>query len=73
MSIHEIVSEIAGSVWKIQVNAGDQVESGDELMILESMKMEIPVLADEAGVVEQVLVEQGASVEEGQPIITLRT
>ncbi len=73
MSVHEIVSEISGSVWQVHVSPGDQVSSGDELMILESMKMEIPVLAEEAGVVEAVLVEKGASVEEGQVVISLRT
>lgn len=73
MSIHEVVSEISGSVWQVHVSAGDTVNSGDELMILESMKMEIPVLAEEAGVVEAVLVEKGASVEEGQVIVSIRT
>ena len=73
MSIHEVVSEISGSVWQVHVNAGDTVNAGDELMILESMKMEIPVLAEEAGVVEAVLVEKGASVEEGQVIVSIRT
>jgi len=73
MSVHEVVSEIAGTVWEVRVNPGDQVESGDELLILESMKMEIPVLAEDAGVVEAVLVEKGSSVAEGQVVVSVRT
>jgi len=73
MSTHEVISEIAGTVWEIRVNPGDRVEAGDELVILESMKMEIPVLAEDSGIVDAVLVEKGASVAEGQAIVSMRT
>ncbi len=64
-------SEIAGSVWKIEVAPGARVGTGYVLLILESMKMEIPVEAPQAGVVEAVLVAEGATVKEGQPLVTL--
>ena len=50
---------MAGTVWKVLVKEGDTVEEGQEVMILESMKMEIPVEAEEAGVVKRVVVNEG--------------
>ena len=52
----EVKSEITGSVWKITSKPGDSVASGDVLMILESMKMEIPVVPEDDGVIMEVLV-----------------
>lgn len=72
MGTHKVVSEIAGTVWEVRVNPGDKVESGDEIMIIESMKMEIPVLAEEAGTVKEVLVEKGISVTEGQAVAIIQ-
>lgn len=66
-----IRSEIAGTVWKIEVEAGASVEAGQVLVILESMKMEIPVEAPRPGVVDTVLVGEGAAVMEDQPLLTL--
>lgn len=54
-----IKAEMAGTVWKVLVKEGDSVEEGQEVMILESMKMEIPVEAEEAGVVKRVIVNEG--------------
>ena len=54
-----VKSEIAGSVWKIEVAVGDSVGEEDPLIILESMKMEIPLLAPRAGVVKEILVAEG--------------
>ncbi|MDP9104232.1 MAG: biotin/lipoyl-binding carrier protein [Pseudomonadota bacterium] len=64
-------SEIAGSVWKIEVAPGDAVAEGDVLMILESMKMEIPVEAPSAGVVQTIQVAEGDPVKEGQGLVVL--
>lgn len=66
-----IRSEIAGSVWKIEVAPGQSVAEGDVLIILESMKMEIPVEAPRAGVVEAIQVSEGQAVKEDQPLLTL--
>lgn len=73
MSQTKVASELAGTVWKIEVDLGARVAAGDTLMILESMKMEIPVEAPVAGIVRAILVAEGAPVEEGQSIITLES
>ena len=64
-------SEIAGSVWKIEVAVGDEVAEDDPLLILESMKMEIPLLAPRAGIVREILVAEGEPVAEGDIAIIL--
>ena len=64
-------SEIAGNVWKVEVAVGQAVTEGDVLIILESMKMEIPQESPRAGVVEAILVAEGATVKEDQPLVTL--
>jgi acetyl-CoA carboxylase biotin carboxyl carrier protein len=64
-------SEIAGSVWKIEVSVGQSVAEGDVLIILESMKMEIPVEAPSAGVVQVLHVAEGDPVKEDQTLVTL--
>jgi len=61
----EVEAQITGSVWKIEKSVGDEVQEGDVLIILESMKMEIPVEAPCAGRVVEIRVQEGASVEEG--------
>ena len=66
MAIVNVKSEIAGNVWKIQTKPGDKVEAEGELMILESMKMEIPVLSPKAGVVKEIRVAEGEAIAEGQ-------
>ena len=71
MAIVNVKSEIAGNVWKIQAKPGDKVEVEGEIMILESMKMEIPVLAPEGGVVGKILVAEGQAITEGVPILSL--
>ena len=68
---YEAKSEITGSVWKFRKQIGDRVAEGDELVILESMKMEIPVQAPVAGVISRILVQEGDIVEEGQTVATL--
>lgn len=71
MAKQEIQSEITGTVWKIQVTAGDSVMEEDTIMILESMKMEIPVLAPRAGVIAEILVAEGDAISEGQAVAIL--
>lgn len=73
MADTKIVSEIAGSVWKVLVKAGDTVEMDAPVAILESMKMEIPVLAPEDGVISEVHVSEGSAIAEGALIATLKT
>ena len=68
----EIRANTTGSVWKILVAVGDEVAPGQEVAILESMKMEIPVEAETAGRVTAVLVQEGASVQQDQPLIVLQ-
>ena len=68
MTTQTIRSEITGTVWKIVVQAGDVLDADDTIMILESMKMEIPVVAPEAGRVVKILVDEGAPVRDGQEV-----
>jgi biotin carboxyl carrier protein len=71
MAETRVKSEIAGSVWKIEVAIGDRVGEEDPLIILESMKMEIPLLAPRAGVVTQILVAEGEPIAEGDVAVIL--
>jgi len=64
-------AHITGTVWKIEVKVGDVVSSGQTLIILESMKMEMPVEAPDAGTVRAILVKEGQAVEEGAPVLEL--
>jgi biotin carboxyl carrier protein len=61
----EIRAEMVANVWKVVKSAGDQVAEGDTLVILESMKMEIPVVAETSGVVSRIAVKEGDVVQEG--------
>ena len=69
----EIESEVTGNVWRVEVKAGAHVDAGDVLMILESMKMEIPVEAPESGTVAELLVAEEDAVQEDQVIAILET
>lgn len=71
MAEYRVRSEIAGSVWKIEVAIGDKVGEDDPLIILESMKLEIPLLSPRAGVVRQILVAEGDPIAEGQVAVIL--
>lgn len=64
----ELQANMAGSVWKIVVSVGEQVEEGQDLIILESMKMEIPLSAEEAGTVKEIKVNEGDFVNEGDVV-----
>jgi biotin carboxyl carrier protein len=66
-----VEAQITGSVWKIEKAVGDQVSEGDVLIILESMKMEIPVEAPCSGRIVEIRVAEGASVEEGAVLVVI--
>jgi len=71
MAVVNVKSEIAGNVWKIQTKAGDRVEADGEILILESMKMEIPVLSPKAGTIREIRVNEGEAIDEGQLVAIL--
>ena len=71
MARKQVKSEITGSVWKILKQPGETVGEEDSLMILESMKMEIPVLAEANGTVVEILVKENDAVSEGQVLAVL--
>jgi acetyl-CoA carboxylase biotin carboxyl carrier protein len=67
----DVEAHITGTVWKIEVSVGDVVEEGDAVVILESMKMEMPVEAEDPGVVTEILCTEGQSVSEGDTLVVL--
>ena len=71
MALVDVKTEITGNVWQIVAKVGDEVEEDDPILILESMKMEIPVSAPEAGRVRAILVEKGQVVAEGSVVARL--
>ncbi len=71
MAVVNVRSEIAGSVWKIQVKPGDRIEAEGEIVILESMKMEIPVLSPRAGTIREIKVSEGEAIGEGQLVAVI--
>jgi acetyl-CoA carboxylase biotin carboxyl carrier protein len=69
--LSDVEAHITGTVWKIEVEIGDSVEEGDTVVILESMKMEMPVEAEDPGVVKEIRVAEGQSVSEGDTLVVL--
>lgn len=67
----EITAGTAGKVWKVTAPEGTSVKSGDSIVILEAMKMEIPVIASCDGKIEKLFVSEGEPVEAGQKIATV--
>ncbi len=67
----DVEAHITGTVWKIEVGVGDQVSDGDTVVILESMKMEMPVETEDDGVVREIRCEEGQSVQEGDVLVVL--
>ena len=67
----EVKAELVGNVWKVEARPGDQVQEDDVLVILESMKMEIPVTTPVAGTVREVLVKEQDVVTEGQVLAVI--
>jgi biotin carboxyl carrier protein len=64
----EVKSEITGTVWQLKAKPGDKIESGDTLIVIESMKMEIPVITEDGGTVTEILVKPKDPVAEGQVV-----
>jgi acetyl-CoA carboxylase biotin carboxyl carrier protein len=69
--VTDIEAHITGTVWKIEVEVGDNVQEGDTVVILESMKMEMPVEAEDPGVVSEIRCQEGQSVSEGDTLVVL--
>jgi acetyl-CoA carboxylase biotin carboxyl carrier protein len=69
--MHKVRSEVTGSVWKVEVVVGQRVAEGDTLLIVESMKMEIPVSATADGMVVELLVAEGEAVVDDQVLAIL--
>ncbi len=67
----DVLAHITGTVWKIEVAVGDTVDEGDTVVILESMKMEMPVETEDPGVVKEIRCEEGQSVSEGDTLVVL--
>ena len=70
---HTVVAELVAAVMKVEVEVGDRVTADDAVVILESMKMEIPVLAEVPGTVTEVVVASGDVVTDGDPLVVIRT
>ena len=67
----EVEAHITGTVWKIECQVGEQIAEGDTVVILESMKMEMPVEAEDSGTVSEIRCEEGQSVSEGDVLVVL--
>jgi acetyl-CoA carboxylase biotin carboxyl carrier protein len=67
----DVEAHITGTVWKIECSVGQSVDEGDTLVILESMKMEMPVEAEDSGTVREIRCEEGQSVSEGDTLVVL--
>lgn len=73
MATHNVESEVTGSVWKVQVEVGDSVSEGDVILILESMKMEIPVESPTDGTVAELKVQPEEAVQEDQVVAVIES
>ncbi|MBO1004589.1 acetyl-CoA carboxylase biotin carboxyl carrier protein subunit [Pseudogracilibacillus auburnensis] len=67
----EVKASMAGNMWKVIVKEGDQVEAGDDVAILESMKMEIPITTEQGGTVKEIKVNEGDFINEGDVIAVI--
>ena len=67
----DVEAHITGTVWKIEVGVGDEVADGDTVVILESMKMEMPVEVEDDGVIKEIRCAEGQSVQEGDVLVVL--
>ena len=68
----EVLTNMAGNVWKITVKPGDQVSEGQDVVILESMKMEIPISSEVNGIVDEIIVNEGDFVNDGDVVVKLK-
>ena len=67
----DVEAHITGTVWKVECELGQKVAEGDTVVIIESMKMEMPVEAEDPGVVKEILCEEGQPVDEGDTLVIL--
>ncbi|MCK6428800.1 MAG: biotin/lipoyl-binding carrier protein [Burkholderiaceae bacterium] len=72
MALTELKAEVTGSVWKIVTQPGQSLAAGETVMILESMKMEIPVIAEDGGTLVEIRVAEGNPVAEGQVLAVVK-
>ena len=70
---HVVVAELVANVLSVEVEPGQRVQPADTVVVLESMKMEIPVLADASGTITEVVVEVGDVVRDGDPLVVIAT
>ena len=70
-AVANVEAHITGTVWKVEVKVGDRIEEGDTVVILESMKMEMPVEAEDDGTVAEIRCEEGQPVNEGDTLVVL--
>ncbi|KAA6451921.1 acetyl-CoA carboxylase biotin carboxyl carrier protein subunit [Bacillus swezeyi] len=70
--MNTVATNMAGNVWKILVKSGDRIEKGQEVAILESMKMEIPIVAETDGIVKEVKKNEGDFADEGEVLLELQ-
>ena len=73
MELFKVTSETAGTIYRIEKNAGNTVDEGDVILILESMKMEIEILAEKKGIIKSFLVNEGDLVQEGHHLANIET
>jgi acetyl-CoA carboxylase biotin carboxyl carrier protein len=69
--VPDVEAHITGTVWRVEVSVGDAVDEGDTVVILESMKMEMPVEAEDPGIVKEIRCEEGQAVSEGDTLVVL--
>ena len=67
----DVEAHITGTIWKIECQLGQKIEEGDTVVIIESMKMEMPVEAEDDGVVKEIVCNEGQSVSEGDTLVIL--
>jgi acetyl-CoA carboxylase biotin carboxyl carrier protein len=67
----DVEAHITGTVWKVECSVGDTIEEGDTVVILESMKMEMPVEAEDGGTVKEIVCQEGQAVSEGDVLVRL--
>ena len=71
MAATKVVTDVAGNVWKIVAKVGDKLAEDDTIVIMESMKMEIPVTAPRDGTLKEILVEEGEAIPEGETVAVI--
>jgi acetyl-CoA carboxylase biotin carboxyl carrier protein len=69
--VADVEAHITGTVWKIECQVGDTIQEGDTVVVLESMKMEMPVEAEDPGTVREIRCEEGQAVSEGDTLVVL--